>query len=409
MQWNGGPPFAVGPFHERRPGPATSAGPTGRRQGEAENTSLPPSGSVHALINPMSGDLAHPSQFLDGETVTTLRAYAAAAEGAKQLHERQLAIVRDRKWFKLFAPAQWRGLGLTLPQALVLEEALAWADGSTAWVITLCGGASWFAGFVDPSIRDELFAAPDSCLAGSGAASGTAEIVGDGYLIDGVWPYASGAVHATAFTANCILTRGGAPLSDSGGTKQMGTFVFKREEVALRRTWNSVGLAATGSHAFAVQQLAVPARCRFHLEARYATLSDPVYQYPFLQLAEATLAVNLSGMAVRFLELAADLVRESSGPSLVTAQAHLDAGRRTLFAVVGKTWRALEDERVIPGHALSEVGGASRQLALVAQQVVDAIYPLCGLRAADLGSEINRVWRNLHTAGQHALLRMDMD
>lgn len=353
----------------------------------------------------MNRELAHPSLFLDAETVAILRAHAAVAEEAGRLHDRQVAIIRERKWFKLFVPVQWGGLGLTLPRALELEESLAWADGSTAWVVTLCGGAGWFSGFIDPSMRDELFARPDSCLAGSGAVAGTAEIIGDGYLINGVWPYASGAAHATAFTANCLLTRGGEPQLDASGTRQAVAFVFTRDEVTVRPTWNSLGMAATGSHAFAVEQLVVPARRRFQIDVRSATLPDIVYQYPFLQLAEATLAVNLSGMAMRFLELAASFIRQSSGPSLVEAQGRLDAGRKRMFVIVGETWRMLESTGVISGHDLTEVSSASRQLALTARQVVDVIYPLCGLRAAELGSEINRVWSNLHTAGQHALVR----
>lgn len=353
----------------------------------------------------MRGDLAHPSASLDADTVAALRAVAAEAEAAKKLHDRQLEIIRERRWFKLFVPSSCGGLDLTLPQALELEEALAWADGATAWVVTLCGGAGWFAGFVDPAIRDGLFAAPESCLAGSGAAAGTAEAVGDGYRVNGVWPYASGAEHATAFTANCVLTRGGEPLIDGSGTRQVAAFVFAREEVSLRRTWNSVGLAATGSHGFAVQQLTVPANRLFRLEASRATLPGLVYQYPFLPLAEATLAVNLSGMAVRFLELAADLVPPPAGPVLAAAEGRLTAARRTLAVAVGESWQALRDDGAIPTPGLARVSGSSRQLAGVARETVDAVYPLCGLRAAELGSEINRVWRNLHTAGQHALLR----
>ena len=353
----------------------------------------------------MSGDLAHPAGFLDPATIAALRAPAPAAESARKLDDRQLAVIRERKWFKLFVPAQWGGLGLTLPQALELEEALAWVDGSTAWVVTLCGGAGWFAGFVDPAIRDELFASAETCLAGSGAVGGTAEVTGDGYLINGHWPHASGAEHATTFTANCLLTRGGQPLLDAGGGRQVAAFALARDEVTVHRTWNSMGMAATGSHAFEVRQVAVPAVRRFHIEARRATLPDLVYQYPFLQLAEATLAVNLSGLAVRFLELAAESVAQPIGNASGLAQTQLLAARRELFAAVDESWRLLQDEKIIPERSLGRVSRASRQLAAVSRQAVDTIYPLCGLRAADLGSEINRVWRNLHTAGQHALLR----
>lgn len=358
----------------------------------------------------MSNDAAPLSAFLDHGTVVALREHAGEAEGAKKLHARQMEIIRARKWFKLFVPPQWGGLGLTLPQALRLEEALAWADGSTAWVVTLCAGAGWFVGFVDPVMRDELFAATESCLAGSGAAAGTAEAVDDGYLINGDWPYASGAEHATAFTANCLLTQAGQPVRGPDGGQQTAAFVFSREEVVLRRTWNSIGLAATGSHGFAVHGCVVPARRRFQIEARCATLADTVYRYPFLQLAEATLAVNLSGMAVRFLELAGALVGDENGRSpggtpLIAERKRLDTVRSALFSSVDASWETLQREGMISESGLSKVTTASQRLAAVSREGVDTIYPLCGLRAAEQGSEINRVWRNFHTATQHALLR----
>jgi hypothetical protein len=38
------------------------------------------------------------------------------------------------------------------------------------------------------------------------------------------------------------------------------------------------------------------------------------------------------------------------------------------------------------------------------RRAVDALYPYCGLYAAREDSPINRVWRDFHTASQHALL-----
>jgi hypothetical protein len=43
-------------------------------------------------------------------------------------------------------------------------------------------------------------------------------------------------------------------------------------------------------------------------------------------------------------------------------------------------------------------------LASTSREVVDELFPLCGLVAADPASAINRVWRNLHTACLHPLL-----
>jgi hypothetical protein len=38
------------------------------------------------------------------------------------------------------------------------------------------------------------------------------------------------------------------------------------------------------------------------------------------------------------------------------------------------------------------------------RHAVDTLYPYCGLYAARVDSPINRVWRDFHTASQHALL-----
>jgi hypothetical protein len=51
----------------------------------------------------------------------------------------------------------------------------------------------------------------------------------------------------------------------------------------------------------------------------------------------------------------------------------------------------------------SRLREASMALVLAARRAVGDIYPYCGLRAAQEDSDINRVWRDFHTAGQHAL------
>ncbi|MEJ0030208.1 MAG: hypothetical protein WDO15_07490 [Bacteroidota bacterium] len=94
-------------------------------------------------------------------------------------------------------------------------------------------------------------------------------------------------------------------------------------------------------------------------------------RYPFLQLAETTLAVNLSGMALRFIELSGI----KTNP--------LDSYRKNFFE-----------------HPGSET---SHALVKASRDIVNEIYPSLGLSAADKSTEINRVWRNFHTAAQHSL------
>ena len=88
----------------------------------------------------------HPSFFIDEHIIDTLRKYAGEAERAGSLNPQQLSIIYKEHWFNLFVPKEYGGLELSLPEALSIQEALAWADGSTGWTVTLCSGANWFIG-----------------------------------------------------------------------------------------------------------------------------------------------------------------------------------------------------------------------------------------------------------------------
>ena len=121
----------------------------------------------------MENRIPHPSKFIDEADVTIIRNTAAEAEQMGMLHPEQLRVIYKNKWFKLLVPEVYTGLQITLPNLVRLQEAISWADGSTGWVITLCSGAGWFGGFVSPEIAD-LFNDSKVCLAGSGAAGGTA-------------------------------------------------------------------------------------------------------------------------------------------------------------------------------------------------------------------------------------------
>ncbi len=337
-----------------------------------------------------------PSTFLPGGVAGRVRKVAAAAEKLGWLHPDMLALAFERRWFRALVPKRYGGLALPLPAMVRLEEGLSWADGSLGWTVTLCGGAGWFAGFFPFSSFPALFGDPALCLAGSGTASGRAVVVDGGYRVSGRWPYASGAAHATAFTANCVIYEGGIPIIEAGAPL-VRPFLFLREEVAVDHDWNAVGLVATGSHGFAIKDLVVPAGRAFRIAAEAAVDDDPLYRYPFIPLAEATLAVNSSGMARHFLDCCAEM--GVGGPDLEAASLALEERRRIFYSELDQSWEQ-------GGQGSSEgVSLASKELAAAALYWVDKLYPKAGLGAARVDSDINRVWRDLHTASQHPLLR----
>lgn len=349
------------------------------------------------MIYPFS----HPLTVLTPRLSAALRTAAAGAENRGALQPEQLDIIYRYRWFNLFVPQIYGGLGLSLPEALQLQEALAWTDGSLGWTVTLCSGAAWFAGFLEPSAAQAIFSNPKVCLAGSGQASGFAEVNTKGFRINGLWRYATGAPHATVFTANCVLQQNGVPLQDANGQTLVKAFWFHREEVQIHPDWHTIGLIATASHSFEVKEITVPFNRCFTIEPGRAVLPGMVFRYPFLPFAETTLAVNYSGLATRFT----DLCRPSG--ALEEAKQKLGQVRVSFFRTAEDSWKELTENHTLTVNTITALGQASRQLAALSLSLVDELYPLCGLQAADPRMEINRVWRDLHTASQHVLLRAD--
>jgi len=344
---------------------------------------------------------------------------AVEAEHLGKLHPAQLEIIYEQGWFKFLVPKRYSGLELALPDMVRLEESLAWANGSLGWVVTLCSGAGWFGGFLSPQIAPDLLAHPQLCLAGSGAATGTATIIGDGYLVNGIWKYASGIHHATHITANCIIKKGEDPVLDDAGNPLVLPFIFNKEDVEVLPAWKYIGMKATGSDAYRVTGLFVNANRCFKIDPEFAVVKSPLYRYPFLQLAEATLAANISGLAVHFLDLCGPLFAEKqlgkrlsvSQKALINKLLHdytidLNNIREEFHQAVELSWQSGINSSA---KHLDEVSAASRKLATAAREYVDRLYPYCGLQAANPDSELNQVWRDLHTASQHALLTFSVE
>ena len=66
------------------------------------------------------------------------------------------------------------------------------------------------------------------------------------------------------------------------------------------------------------------------------------------------------------------------------------------------------DNGEINEDTLMEVSSISRKLAHACWKSAATLFPYCGLEAAKKESEINRVWRDIHTASQHALLTFEI-
>lgn len=341
----------------------------------------------------------------------------ALAEKFGSLLQEWLDEIYLKKWFKIFVPKDLGGLGCSLIEALRIEEKLAKLDGSLGWTVTLCAGAGWFVGFMDDSLRKEVFNRKDLCLAGSGFVGGKANLINGEYDITGSWNYASGAIHATHFTANCEILEDGEPLFDTEGKPVIKAFVLERSEVEILDGWNYMGMIATGSHAFQTEKLKVPISRSFEIDPRMTQLNDPIYKFPFLQFAEITLTVNILGISQHMIDLIEVAFwkrheyRKYDKKHVKYFEELLDKKKRKLqrlkkefYQQVENAWKELKIKGEVSEKNLKKVSKISRKLTQKCREINGAVYPFSGLEAAKTHTELNRVWRDFNTVSQHSLL-----
>lgn len=339
------------------------------------------------------------------------------AERLGKLTPEWLELIYQEKWFKLFVPKHLGGLGLTLPEGLKVEEALAKMDGSMAWTVTLCAGACWFVGFLDQDLAEEVFKDEQVCFAGSGFVGGTANKIGDSYQINGRWTYASGALHASHLTANCKMFDNGKAILDTDGKQVVKAFLLNKEEVCILDGWSYMGMVATGSHAFEVMGKTVPLNRCFDILPDKTTLPEPIFKYPFLQLAETTLVANVLGITRHFIALVDECFwmrnkkRDYDKAHLdyytelkSNSEQHILNLRLEFYDLVEKSYKELEATHKVGERSLQGVSRVSRELAITCRDTAAKLHPFAGLEAAKKHTEINRVWRDMNTVSQHALL-----
>lgn len=357
----------------------------------------------------------HPKHLLKEQWIKTIRENAKEAESKGTLTQEQLSLFYKEDWFKVLLPTSLGGAEWDLPKLIAFEEAVAWMDGSAGWIFTLCTGAGWLAGFMQEKSSSELDTTNDKwCMAGSGAVGGTAVVQPDGnYLVNGSWKYVTGIPHTTIFTANCVVTNSSSP-KDKEPVIQ--SFYFLPHEVSLLPTWNQTGLTATASHSFEMKNLLIPHHRSFEITPSHATHSSPLYQYPFLQLAELSIAATLSGICLHFVEACQDVWKEKqykNGTSLweqaqiqSTIQKYLNIlneARKSIFSLTHESWNICSNGSTLNESLRTAISSSSQHLVTVCRNLVYECFPYVGLTGTSKDSTINQIWRDFQTGSMHAL------
>lgn len=319
---------------------------------------------------------------------------------AREINADIWQIIFDKAWLRIWIPKKYKGLGSSLTKGIQLLHKLAEIDGSLGWTVTLCSGANYFARNITPNKAQELFVHPNICMGGSGMIGGTAEKQDNGYLINGEWTYATGAPHLTHFTLNAQISENGELQFDASGNPRFLSFFLRSDQVEIIDSWNTMGLVATASHNFSVNNQFVFNENSFTYDHFYG--NEILDKIPFQVFADLTLIVNYLGMAKHFAKAGLEL--KDLNP-LTELSAFIDDQTNKILLFASEVEAYLMNHDQLNDALTNEVHLAGEKIVAELIKKINQIYPLLGIKAAQMTEEINQVYRDFFTATQHKNFR----
>lgn len=336
---------------------------------------------------------------LDG-VAPVISAHAAEADRSGRFTDEVIEAIAEAGLFRLWIPRAYGGDELPVPDALEVFEAASRIDGAAGWLITIGTGGGPFAAHMQDGAARDIFGPRRVLIAGSGRPSGTATPEGDGYRVSGTWQFASGAHHATWFTANCIVQDGSDP-------PPVRAMAFPRSGVEILDTWRVSGMRATGSHDIRVSDVFVPATHEFDV---FGVPRDPgvLFRFPFAPIAQLSFAAVALGIAHHALDAftveVGEAKRERAAALLAESEADLGAVRSSYFEEATGAWMTVCEGDPLDDAQTEVVRLAAVRATRTAVAIVESLYLEAGLRPLFLDSALGRCWRDIHAVSQHASL-----
>lgn len=357
---------------------------------------------------------------IDGRTGSVLAEHAAWNEEHRRLAEGAMAALRDSGALRLLVPERAGGDERELADMVANVREAALHDGAAAWVLMVLIGHSWMLGSMTEELQDEVYGAdPDTIVPGSLAPAGQATECEGGWLVDGRWPFTSGADWGSWYLL-------GSQVLAPGERPRLLHVVIPREDITVDDNWYAIGLRGTGSCDVVAEQAFVPAHRmidsgdllggRSPWSGRHRT---SVYRTPILPGLSVHVAATALGLARAGLDDAADRFgvqddrymgsAKSRRPGLHMRLAEANTEVRSAELLIDDTLRLLR--RAAEGTDSKELRAQAKYQGSYAielcRRALDRVTTAAGGRAVFDGSRLQQTFRDVTMASQHQVADLD--
>ncbi len=355
-----------------------------------------------------------------------IRDAAAEIDAQRTLPEWLVRQMADAGVFRMLLGKEHGGLGADPVTTAKVIETISSANGSVGWIAMIFSVTPfWVAAYLEDAVGREFFRPAPSALekppvliGGTQVPHGRAVETGGGWRLTGQWPFASGCNHANWLSTGSWMYDGDEPILEESGSPMWRLFLSPASSAKILDTWHTTGLRGTGSHDYTMEDVFVPDRLVIRHPAQgKPSRTEPHYSYPGMSVPMMS-AVSL-GAAQASVDGLNELLREKvdrrnlrpvSGDldkqvDLAKTEFLVGSARAYLYDNLGQLWARVREGKEIPMDLRGRLRTACTSAVTASIQAVDLAYAAAGATSIYSSSQIERCFRDVHTAAAHAFIR----
>src|SRR5580704_1276496 len=366
------------------------------------------------LAGASSPDAAGPIERV-GRIADVIGGAGARNEALRRLAPEVVDALHEQRIFRLLLARAFGGEEVDLPTWFATMEALGQIDASTAWCVGQINGCAASATSLDVAVARKIWGEPRGALSWGPPVKSRAEETDGGHRVSGEWMMSSGSRHASWIgRMAAAVDRNGAPVPLPPGAT-MRVFLVPAATVEFIENWNVVGLIATNSGGFKVENAFVPHGHSVYLPfPRSPPSAGPLYKFPLNNLFGIGFTGVALGIARAMMDFVTALAREKK-PWLAKlplqesalaqfqigeAEARLRSARSYVELTAQRVWDSVVASGELTVAQRMDIRLATTFAIHEAKAVADAAWDIAGASAIFTANPLERRLRAIRTLTQ---------
>lgn len=350
-----------------------------------------------------------------------LRERARETEALRMVHPRTIEDFRAAGFFKMFQSAYWGGHQSHPRDIFTVQELLAQACPSSAWIMGVVGVHNWqLAHFPKQAQIDVWGQRSDVLVSSSYAPTGSVQQVEGGCILKGRWYYSSGVDHCDWILLGGNIAQEGSPFPD------YRTYLVPKSDYKIIDDWHVMGLKGTGSKSVEINEAFVPDHRQLPVIAsqtfttpglKDGTADAPLFLVPFPTIFGACITTPALGAAQRMLDLFVEATQKAT--SLYTGARWADE-QSTQIRIAESDAELRAARALMAGNFTAAIDAlaATKDLSLLeraryrfdhcnlvdlAHRAADRVFVASGARSLSADQPLQRMYCDIQAARVHAI------